>query len=61
MLKKTLLAAALLASSLLTVAPASADDYEQCMLHNGCFFVTSDNSPGYWVCPEPPIYMECVE
>lgn len=62
MLKKTMLAAALLASSLMTVAPASANDYEQCMLHAGCFFASGDGtSPGYWVCPEPPTYMECVE
>ena len=41
---------------------ASAGDYEICMLHNGCFFtVATDTSPGYWTCPEPPIYMDCVE
>ncbi|MDO9588989.1 MAG: hypothetical protein Q8R45_12105 [Brevundimonas sp.] len=61
MLKKFMLAATVMAAILAPVAPAAADDYEACMLRNGCFFYTpSDSSPGYWVCPNPPEQMECV-
>lgn len=61
MLKKFMLAATLIGSALVPAAPVAADDYEACMLRNGCFFYTpSDGSPGYWVCPNPPEYMDCV-
>lgn len=60
MLKKIVLAAAF-ASAAFISGPVAADD-DECILYSGCFFVSGgDSSPGYWVCPEPPIYMDCVE
>jgi hypothetical protein len=34
---------------------------DECLLNSGCFFVDPyDNSPGFWVCPNPQIYAMCL-
>lgn len=36
--------------------------YEACLLNAGCHFVTpSDTDPGFWVCPNPRLSMNCYE
>ncbi|MFN3557741.1 MAG: hypothetical protein ACK4UQ_00545 [Brevundimonas sp.] len=39
------------------------DEYEACLLLAGCIYVTEgggDTDPGYWTCPYPQIYMNCL-
>jgi|LFEF01.1.fsa_nt_gb hypothetical protein len=55
-MKKFVLGLALAAAAVAGPAAASGDTYEGCLLRSGCFLV--DN---HWVCPDPGMYMMCVD
>jgi hypothetical protein len=56
---KTIVASlALIGASLTAPTMASAED-EACLLRSGCFFTNTDTG-GYWTCPGPQVYQDCV-
>ena len=62
MLTRVLVALAIAASSLIVMpGAAQADEYAACMLRNGYFLTTlNDTDPPVWICPEPATYADCV-
>lgn len=59
MIKKIVLGLAPSAGVLASAPVAVAD--QSCLLRHGCFFVNPSPGEhnGYWVCPDPGIYILC--